>query len=109
VRPAPTGRSAPVDTDALTSGSRAGLGRSAQEEQLLAAETARRKQLAVEAQASEGEEQRAQRLERAADQARVKETVREMHRAFYCEVRACTHSCYPSSGRANDDGSLAVR
>lgn len=64
-----------------------GLGRGAQEESLLAAETAGRKQLATEAQLNEGEEQRAQRLQRAEEHARVRQHVKDMQRAFYCEVR----------------------
>lgn len=89
-----TGRTAPIDTAPQAAGSRAGLGRSAQEEELIASETARRRALATEAQVCEGEAQRAQRLERAEAQSRVKETVKEMQRDFYCEARAafaCSH------------------
>jgi hypothetical protein len=67
-------------------GSRMGLGRGAQEESLLAAETAGRKQLAIEAQLNEGDEERVQRLQRAEEQARVRQHVKDMHREFYCEV-----------------------
>lgn len=102
-----TGRKEPVDTDALATGSRLGLGRGALEDSLIAAETGARRQLAVEAQRHETEQQREQRAARVEEQARVKAGVEEMQRAFYCDVRAVPTRMPALASRAATDCCLA--
>jgi hypothetical protein len=63
-----------------------GLGRQSHEEALVAAETASRRQLTVEAQLQEDEEQRQDRLLREEEKARTHAHVQETRRAFHCEV-----------------------
>ena len=76
----------PVDLEALAAGSQQGLGRAAHEGELIAAETASRRQLAAEAQLHEDEGAREQRRQRAAAQAATQATVKAMTRDFYCKV-----------------------
>jgi hypothetical protein len=74
-----------------------GLGRQSQEEALVAAETASRRQLTVEAQLQEDEEQRQGRILREEEKARTRAHVQEMQRAFYCEVCSSVSGVYVCS------------
>jgi hypothetical protein len=63
-----------------------GLGRMQLEHEQIAAETATRRQLDVEAQMNEDAETTQSRLQRAEERERVEAHVQEIKRSFFCEV-----------------------
>lgn len=70
-----------------------GLGRAQLELSIVEAETATRRQLNVEQQMRETDEQREQRMQRAGHREVVEKQVADMNRTFYCEVCQQTKAC----------------
>lgn len=81
-----SGRTDPIDTNALDAGLRLGLGKQELDAQYTAAENVNRKELEIEKELTETEEQRERRLQRAEAQTRIEAEVKEMHSTFYCEI-----------------------
>lgn len=67
-------------------GNKMGLGRMQLEHEQIAAETATRRQLAVEEQMNEDVQTTQSRLQRAEERERVEAHVQEIKKSFYCEV-----------------------
>lgn len=70
-----------------------GLGRMQLEHEQIAAETATRRQLAVEEQMNEDVHTTQSRLQRAEQREKVEAQVQEIKKSFYCEVCNCLFCC----------------